>query len=82
MTARKLGGEKRITQTQFERNCKKIEAARPLAVGDSVRIIRNSHWDGHWGTIIRIDDNYHVSGGSIGELTPVFDRDELVKRVL
>jgi|GEM_PF-1835112 len=45
-------------------------------------IDNNSQYHGHWGFIRNWDGNsFHVSGGSIsssfGELTPIFDRDQL-----
>lgn len=59
---------------------------RKIQVGDTVNIVNNSHYAGHWGVVQRIDvetnphfasDIYHVTGGSIGALCPLFDAREV-----
>lgn len=53
-----------------------------LLVGDEVEIL-DPEWEGHWGEVTRIvreDDEYHVSKGSIGDITLMFDRYALAIR--
>jgi hypothetical protein len=55
-------------------------------IGKRVSITdKQSIYYDHWGYIVAYDGLYHVSGGSIsssvGELTPIFNRDQFrVKR--
>lgn len=50
-------------------------------VGKIVHIKDGSYYEGHWGIVTRYDGNcYYVSGGSIGDTEPIFDRDEFVVR--
>lgn len=53
-----------------------------LKVGDKVNI-KNPHYAGHWGFVLTIEQRndghavYHISGGSVGKIAPIFGRDEL-----
>lgn len=42
--------------------------------------IKNDFYAGHWGYVVMEtpeDDEYHVTGGSIGDIVPIFCRKEL-----
>lgn len=55
-----------------------------LRAGDKVQIT-SGFYRGHYGVIARVEESanpkasatYHVTGGSIGDLAPIFSRQEL-----
>lgn len=52
-----------------------------INVNDEVSIVKNPQYTGHWGVVKRIDGaGYHVTGGSIGDIAPVFNIGELRKK--
>ena len=43
--------------------------------------IKEGYYEGHWGVVRDYDgDTYTITEGSIGDLQPIFDRDEFVIR--
>jgi hypothetical protein len=43
--------------------------------------IKEGFYEGHWGVIKDYDgDTYTITEGSIGDLKPIFDRDEFIIR--
>jgi hypothetical protein len=57
-------------------------AAPKLTIGTTVDIL-SEHYVGHWGTVVSAntnDDEYTVSGGTIGTSAPIFSRAELRRR--
>jgi hypothetical protein len=60
-----------------------MKAKRSKLIGRIVDIRRNQEqYAGHWGIVQAFDGDrfYTVAGGSIGDLYPVFTRDEFVVR--
>jgi len=62
----------------FMVNCAEVDMNKSKLIG-RIAEINEGYYAGHWGVIKDFDgDTYTITEGSIGDLYPIFDRDEFV----